>query len=159
MQDVIEISSDDDDPAPPPKKKSKSMSRTPSGLVAKKEESAASDEDVKTPFSSQEKGKGKATPKKTGKSKALDKPSEATYATWKKGANDVESSAKMSSMIEMVQEWDESGDKCIVFSQCEQSFPLFFFQSSRVSDEIHRDVGAGHYRDALWTTRDSHDEV
>jgi hypothetical protein len=40
-------------------------------------------------------------------------------AMWKKGDEDLEPSTKMTALIDLLKEWDASGDKTIVFSQCE----------------------------------------
>jgi hypothetical protein len=48
-----------------------------------------------------------------------DGPSEAVLATWKRGDDDLEPSAKMLALIELLKEWDSSGDKIICYSQCE----------------------------------------
>ena len=39
-------------------------------------------------------------------------------AHWRRGDDNMESSTKMVALIEYLREWDVSGDKTIVFSQC-----------------------------------------
>lgn len=67
------------------------------------------------------------SPKKKGKSKpdakrvrknGDDWPSQAVIATWRRGDDDMEPSAKMLALLDLLQEWDASGDKTIVYSQC-----------------------------------------
>ena len=45
-------------------------------------------------------------------------PDANLLATWKRGGSNVESSAKMMRMVEYLKEWESTGDKTIVFSQC-----------------------------------------
>ena len=45
-------------------------------------------------------------------------PSEATFAAWSRGDDDMEASVKMSRMLEYLKEWDTVGDKTIIYSQC-----------------------------------------
>jgi hypothetical protein len=62
--------------------------------------------------------------KQTAKEKGKEKyngnqgPSDALIANWRKGDEDLEPSTKMLALIELLQEWDESGDKTICYSQC-----------------------------------------
>jgi hypothetical protein len=53
-------------------------------------------------------------------------PSDAVIATWRKGDEDLEPSTKMMALIDLLQEWDESGDKTIVYSQCQLKDQLIF---------------------------------
>ena len=46
------------------------------------------------------------------------------FATWKEGGANVEPSAKMIAMIDTLKEWEVTGDKTIVFSQCESCLHL-----------------------------------
>lgn len=64
------------------------------------------------------KGKGK---EKANESQA---PSDAVIATWRKGDDDLEPSTKMLALIDLLQEWDDSGDKTIVYSQCQSDNQL-----------------------------------
>jgi len=45
-------------------------------------------------------------------------PSEATFAAWRRGDDDMEASVKMSRMLQYLKEWDTAGDKTIIYSQC-----------------------------------------
>jgi hypothetical protein len=66
------------------------------------------------------------TPSSTGKRPAnqrnndpdRDGPSDAVIATWKRGDDDLEPSAKMLALIKLLKEWDLCGDKTICYSQC-----------------------------------------
>jgi hypothetical protein len=87
------------------------------------------------------------------------KPSQHTVATWRRGDDDMEPSAKMLALIEQLQIAENAGDKTIVYSQCPSS-PIFFhsvFFSSANDDDAHmdlnRDVNAEFSRDgvgAVW---------
>jgi hypothetical protein len=86
------------------------------------------------------------------------KPSQRTVATWRRGDDDMEPSAKMLALIEQLQIAENAGDKTIVYSQCPSS-PFFFTQyfSSANDDgahmELNRDVNAEFSRDdvgAVW---------
>jgi hypothetical protein len=61
------------------------------------------------------------------------KPSQHTVATWRRGDNDMEPSAKMLALIEQLRIAENAGDKTIVYSQCPSpppfSFLFFFFHS------------------------------
>ena len=46
------------------------------------------------------------------------KPSEQTVATWRRGDDDMEPSAKMLALIEQLRIAENAGDKTIVYSQC-----------------------------------------
>lgn len=46
--------------------------------------------------------------------------SDAQLATWGKGDSNVEASAKMMELMRLLREWEASGDKTIVYSQCKQ---------------------------------------
>jgi hypothetical protein len=63
--------------------------------------------------------------KQTVSNKESKKPSQRTVATWRRGDDDVEPSAKMLALIEQLQIAENAGDKTIVYSQCPSS--LFFF--------------------------------
>jgi hypothetical protein len=72
---------------------------------------------------SQQKYQHKANSRVKGKYKehngARDGPSDAVIATWRKGDDDLEPSAKMVALVELLQEWEASGDKTICYSQCQ----------------------------------------
>jgi hypothetical protein len=53
------------------------------------------------------------------------KPSQRTVATWRRGDDDMEPSAKMLALVEQLQIAENAGDKTIVYSQCPSS-PIFF---------------------------------
>ncbi|KAJ7619382.1 SNF2 family DNA-dependent ATPase [Roridomyces roridus] len=66
------------------------------------------------------KGKSKASPRK-GKGKAGDEdvgmPSDAILSNWGRGDDDMEPSTKMLAMLDLLKEWESTGDKTIVYSQ------------------------------------------
>ena len=66
------------------------------------------------------KGKGKGKPDEKEES-APAEPDMAVFEMWKQGGNNVEPSAKMLQMIKYLKEWEATGDKTIVFSQCESA--------------------------------------
>lgn len=45
-------------------------------------------------------------------------PSDAVFATWRKGDDDLEPSTKMLGLIDLLNKWDCTGDKAICYSQC-----------------------------------------
>lgn len=45
--------------------------------------------------------------------------SAATMKTWSRGNHDMVPSTKMLEMVRLLQEWDATGDKTIIYSQCE----------------------------------------
>jgi hypothetical protein len=53
------------------------------------------------------------------KEKSVKNPSESVIATWSRGDDDMEPSAKMKALVGFLKEWDASGDKVICYSQCE----------------------------------------
>ncbi|KAG6840497.1 hypothetical protein C0991_006327 [Blastosporella zonata] len=63
--------------------------------------------------------KGKAKAKTPTKKHARDgrEPTDALIATWRRGDDDLEPSAKMLALIDLLQEWESTGDKTIVYSQ------------------------------------------
>lgn len=65
-------------------------------------------------------GDGKSLPGgNKGKGRANDNgPSDALFATWARGDDDMEPSTKMIAMINLLKEWEVSGDKTIIYSQC-----------------------------------------
>jgi hypothetical protein len=46
-------------------------------------------------------------------------PSKESVAVWSKSGQDLEASTKMLGMVELIKEWGATGDKTIVYSQCE----------------------------------------
>ena len=63
--------------------------------------------------SERQKGKLRAT------SKEIKKPSQRTVATWRRDDDDMEPSAKMLALIELLRVAEDAGDKTIVYSQCD----------------------------------------
>jgi hypothetical protein len=45
-------------------------------------------------------------------------PSDAVFAAWRKGDEDMEPSTKMLGLIDLLNQWDTTGDKTICYSQC-----------------------------------------
>lgn len=45
---------------------------------------------------------------------------QALVKTWRKGDSDMEPSAKMMALVHYLKEWDSTGDKTIVYSQCKR---------------------------------------
>ncbi|KAG6856050.1 hypothetical protein H0H87_008064 [Tephrocybe sp. NHM501043] len=58
-------------------------------------------------------------------------PSDAVIATWRRGGDDLEPSAKMNALIELLQEWEITGDKTIVYSQWTSMLDLLDILFSR----------------------------
>ncbi|PSR76804.1 hypothetical protein PHLCEN_2v8185 [Hermanssonia centrifuga] len=46
-------------------------------------------------------------------------PSQHLLATWRDGGENLEASVKMTALVRFLQEWESTGDKTIVFSQCQ----------------------------------------
>ncbi|KAI0351250.1 hypothetical protein OH77DRAFT_1430072 [Trametes cingulata] len=100
------------------------------------------------------KGKGKAKPRGRGRGKKNDneekepgQPSAHLLNMWKQGGSNVESSAKMMRMIQLLKEWESTGDKTIVFSQwtsmldlCEQIFARHGIRSLRYDGSMSREA-------------------
>jgi hypothetical protein len=82
------------------------------------------------------------------------KPSQRTVATWRRGDDDMEPSAKMVALVEQLQIAENAGDKTIVYSQCPSQFFLFFLTANGDAHmELNRDINAGSNRDgvgAVW---------
>ncbi|CAK5270957.1 unnamed protein product [Mycena citricolor] len=102
------IDSDDDDDLPP----------VPV-LRPKKERDDTATKSIPTGAKRDAKGKSKAPPiKKGGNADAddddVDLPSAAIISNWERGDDDLEPSTKMLAMIDMLQEWESTGDKTIV---------------------------------------------
>ena len=79
------------------------------------------------------------------------KPSQRTVATWRRGEDHMEPSAKMLALIEQLRIAEKAGDKTIVYSQC--SSPFFYHLSRIVNDDAHRDVDAGLAGDGFGAMR------
>ncbi|KII82945.1 hypothetical protein PLICRDRAFT_58597 [Plicaturopsis crispa FD-325 SS-3] len=115
--DILDLTMDDITTIPPPS--------TPSRKAKTEDDSDIEMSDsppIASPVKRQRATPVPATPAK-GKEKAQSKaktgdgPSEAVIKTWRNGADDLEPSTKMVAMIELLKEWDCTGDKSIVFSQ------------------------------------------
>ena len=61
--------------------------------------------------------------------KELVKPSQRTVATWRRGDDDMEPSAKMLALVEQLNIANDAGDKTIVYSQC--NHVVFFVAGQR----------------------------
>ncbi|KAF8064022.1 SNF2 family DNA-dependent ATPase [Lyophyllum atratum] len=99
------------------------------------------------------KAKGK-TPAKRPRKGVSDGPSEAVIATWRRGDDDMEPSAKMLALIDLLQEWEATGDKTIIYSQWTSMLDLLDIlftrhgiQSLRFDGKMDR-----HQRDAVLST-------
>ena len=64
-------------------------------------------------------------------------PDMSAFAVWKQGGSNVEASAKMLKMIEYLKEWESTGDKTIVYSQCKRTLLVI----SSKSEDIDTGVG------------------
>jgi hypothetical protein len=91
------------------------------------------------------------------KDSGRDGPSEAVLATWKRGDEDLEPSAKMLALVGLLKEWDSCGDKTICYSQCKRH-PLAFYTSGYMLMG-YRDIDAWSDRDFVFKTRDSEFEI
>lgn len=78
---------------------------------------------TKAKASGKGKGKGQNKGKPSDDEKDPGEPDQHVLNTWKQGGSNVESSAKMLQMVAYLKEWESSGDKTIIFSQCASSFP------------------------------------
>nr|VWO96010.1 Alcohol dehydrogenase [Ganoderma boninense] len=158
----------------PVKKAPAKKGKAAGGKTKAKSRRVDSDEDMGSSDSDSEsdaprKGKGKATAKGRGRAnnakatsklraKSRDsseeppKPDANLYATWKQGGSNVESSAKMLQMVGYLKEWESTGDKTIVFSQCADGWV-----ETRV--DYNRDVDVGSMRADLLPARDSESEI
>ena len=65
-------------------------------------------------------GDGKSLPTGTkGKGHSHNEgPSDAVFETWSRGDDNMEPSTKMNAMIDLLKEWEATGDKTIIYSQC-----------------------------------------
>ncbi|KAJ7448480.1 P-loop containing nucleoside triphosphate hydrolase protein [Mycena galericulata] len=78
--------------------------------------------DEEDSISAGKKGKGKAgssrqVQAKKGDDDDVDMPSAAVISNWGRGDDDLEPSSKMLAMLDMLKEWDSTGDKTICYSQ------------------------------------------
>ncbi|KAF8128525.1 P-loop containing nucleoside triphosphate hydrolase protein, partial [Mycena galopus ATCC 62051] len=77
------------------------------------------------------KGKPKARSRKAGDEDEVDFPSDAVISNWGRGDDDLEPSTKMLAMMDLLKEWDASGDKTIVYSQWTSMLDLIEILLSR----------------------------
>jgi hypothetical protein len=95
--------------------------------------------------------------KQSVSNKESKKPSQHTVATWRRGDDDMEPSAKMLALVEQLQIAEDAGDKTIVYSQCPScpffSLSFYFILFSSANDDAHmelnRDINAGFNRDSV----------
>ena len=62
------------------------------------------------------------------------KPSQRTVATWRRGDDDMEPSAKMMALVEQLKIASDAGDKTIVYSQCDE---ILLFELRNVPDILY----------------------
>ena len=60
-----------------------------------------------------------------GKKRVGKDDNQAMYERWAKSDDDIEPSTKMLKLLELLREWDATGDKTIVYSQCELRALIF----------------------------------
>ncbi|CAA7262707.1 unnamed protein product [Cyclocybe aegerita] len=99
--------------------------------------------------------KGKGRPSANGEDGG---PSQALIATWGRGDDDLEPSTKMLAMIELLKEWENEGDKTIIYSQWTSMLDLIETLFSRHSirslqfdgkmDRSERDATLAQFRQA-----------
>ncbi len=122
LSDSSESDSDSDDGMPDLSKllKSSPMDAKKGTKKAKPADSDSdSDSDSYAPRKNDKRGKGKAKMDEDDEEPPPPPPDPNQYNVWMEGGNNVESSAKMTQMIAYLKEWECTGDKTIVFSQCE----------------------------------------
>lgn len=140
-----------------PAKKASAKSKAAGGKGKAKGKKADSDDDMDSDSGSDsdsdsdapKKGRGKrrdrvnsAKPANKQRAKSRDNseeppaPDANLYKTWKQGGSNVESSAKMMQMVKYLKEWESTGDKTIVFSQCKCVGPSASALSCRVGVEM-----------------------
>jgi hypothetical protein len=100
-------------------------------IVKGKEKEEEKDEDMKGDIKIVEKDEVK-------------EPSKETYDIWSRGGSDVEPSVKMIKLVSLLKEWEPTGDKTIIYSQC--AFVLKVYTQSLM---VYRDIDARPYRDIL----------
>ncbi|EMD32811.1 hypothetical protein CERSUDRAFT_143402 [Gelatoporia subvermispora B] len=121
-----------------------------------RELSDSSDDDLPDPSQllsqatqTKDKGKGRApAPARAGSGSeddGLHQPNQDMIRTWRRGDDNLEPSAKMLALVELLQEWDTSGDKVIVFSQwtsmldlLEMMFPRYGIRNLRYDGSMDR---------------------
>lgn len=75
---------------------------------------------ISKPSSPQKKdNKGKRKANSNRNADGMEGLSEALLSTWRRGDDDMEPSTKMLKLMDLLKEWDASGDKTICYSQCE----------------------------------------
>jgi hypothetical protein len=101
------------------------------------------------PSSSSQKGKQPVS------NKEIKKPSQHTVATWRRGDDDMEPSAKMLALIEQLSIAENAGDKTIVYSQCPSPFLSICLQLLTMmrARTRNRDVNAGLDRNVVHAIR------
>ncbi|KAJ7886673.1 SNF2 family DNA-dependent ATPase [Mycena leptocephala] len=93
-------------------------------------------EEKEDSISTGKKGKGKAgSPPPRWKKKSgdedVDMPSDAVISNWGRGDDDLEPSTKMLAMMDLLKEWDATGDKTICYSQWTSMLDLIEILFSR----------------------------
>ncbi|TFK27268.1 hypothetical protein FA15DRAFT_727203 [Coprinopsis marcescibilis] len=112
-------------------------SRKKRSLDAKRRGSPMDDSDAEVvAMTPSRKGKGKSKdslPSTPSKKEAENEagPSEAVFATWKRGDDDMEPSTKMMALIGYLKEWDSLGEKTICYSQWTSMLDLIEILLSR----------------------------
>jgi len=134
--------------------------RRPSGLFEDSSDDDSEDVKVKPEKSTVVLPSSSQKNKQSVSNKESKKPSQRTVATWRRGDDDMEPSAKMLALVEQLQIAENAGDKTIVYSQCPSSpnlfHSVFFFPSANDDDahmKLNRDVDAGFNRNdigAVW---------
>ncbi|KAJ7762016.1 SNF2 family DNA-dependent ATPase [Mycena maculata] len=91
--------------------------------------------DEENSISAGKKGKGKGSPRRAPAKKAGDEdvemPSAAVISNWGRGDDDLEPSTKMLAMLDMLKEWESTGDKTICYSQWTSMLDLIEILFSR----------------------------
>ncbi|GLB44215.1 putative SNF2 family N-terminal domain [Lyophyllum shimeji] len=78
------------------------------------------------------KGKAKSQARnKRRRTDGRDGPSDAVIASWRRGDDDLEESAKMLALIDLLKQWEATGDKTIVYSQWTSMLDLLGILFSR----------------------------
>ncbi|KAG5722781.1 putative SWI/SNF-related matrix-associated actin-dependent regulator of chromatin subfamily A member 3-like 2, partial [Termitomyces sp. T112] len=86
----------------------------------------------KSSVSPKGKGKAKTFTKKRGRDEEEGEGLlDAVIATWSRGDDDLEPSTKMLALVDLLQEWEATGDKTIVYSQWTSMLDLLDFLFSR----------------------------
>ncbi len=82
-------------------------------------------------------------------------PSAALINTWRRGDDNLEPSAKMLALVRYLKEWETTGDKTIVYSQCTYSWLVTPFSRKLTLFYGDRDIDVGSRRDPVLEARDS----